>query len=53
MNYGDASDDEPMSKEIFKNMGGRSQSHPNVNRREECYKKRGRIEKENRNGKER
>ena len=34
MDYGDESDDEPMSMEMLEDIHDRSQSHPNVNRRD-------------------
>ena len=38
MDYGDESDDEPISTEMVEDIHDGSQSHPNVNRREACYK---------------
>ena len=43
MDFGDESDDEPMSTNMLKDICGSSQSHPNVNRREARYKIRKRI----------
>ena len=34
MDYGDESDDEPMSMEMLEDIHDRSQSHPNVNMRD-------------------
>ena len=44
MNSGDESDDDPMSTEILEGILDRSQSHPNINRREACYKIRDSID---------
>ena len=38
MNYGDESDDDPMSTEMLEDICDGSQFHLNVNRREACYK---------------
>ena len=38
MDYGNESDDEPISTEMLEDILDRSQSHPNVNRREARYK---------------
>ena len=38
MDSGDESDDEPMSMEMLEDIRDRSQSHPDVNRRDACYK---------------
>ena len=35
---GNESDDEPMSTKISEEISDGSQSHPNINRREVCYK---------------
>ena len=43
MNYGDESDDDPMSTEMLEDIRDGSQYHPNVNRRESRYKVRDRI----------
>ena len=36
MDYGDDSDDEPMSTDVLEDIRDGSQSRPNVNRRESC-----------------
>ena len=38
LDYGDESDDESMSTEMLEDIRDISKSHPNVNRRESCYK---------------
>ena len=38
MNYGDESDHDIISTEMLEDIRDRSQTHPNVNRREACYK---------------
>ena len=38
MDYGDESDDDPISTEMLEDIRDRSQSDPNVNRREAHYK---------------
>ena len=38
MDSGDESDDEPMYMKMLENNSEGSQSHPRVNKREECYK---------------
>ena len=38
MDYGDESDHDPISKEMLEDICDRSKSHPNVNKREACYK---------------
>ena len=43
MDYGNESDDEPISTEMLEDILDRSQSHPNVNRREARYKIRDRM----------
>ena len=43
MDSGDESDDDPMSTEMLEYIRDRSQSHPNVNKREARYKIRDRI----------
>ena len=43
MDYGDESDDDPMSMEILEDICNGSQSHPNFNRREARYKVRDHI----------
>ena len=37
LDYGEESDDEPMSMEMLEDIRDRSQSHPDVNRRDACY----------------
>ena len=41
----DESDDEPISTEMLEDISYRSQSHPNINRREACYKIRDSIKR--------
>ena len=43
INYGDESDHDLISTEMLENIRDRSQSHPNVNIREACYKIRDQI----------
>ena len=43
MDSGDKSDDDPMSTEMLEFIRDGSQSHPNVNNKEACYKIRDRI----------
>ena len=43
--YGDESDNDLISTEMLENIRDRSQTHPNVNRREARYKIRDRIRK--------
>ena len=43
MDSGDESYDDPMYTEMLVDIRDRSQSHPNVNRREARYKRRDRI----------
>ena len=43
MDFGDEWDDEPMTREILEDIWDGIQSHPDVNRRKECYKIRDRI----------
>ena len=43
MDYGDESDDDPMSTQMLEDIHDGSQSHPNVNRREARYKIHARI----------
>ena len=38
LDYGNESDDESMSTEMLEDIRDISKSHPNVNRRESCYK---------------
>ena len=53
MDYGDESDDEPMSTDMLENICDGRQYHPDINRRDERYKIRDFIKKENWNEKER
>ena len=43
MNSSDESDHDLISTEMLEDIRDRSQTHPNVNRREACYKIRDRI----------
>ena len=43
MDYGDDSDHDLISKEMLEDICDGSQTHPNINRRESCYKIRDRI----------
>ena len=43
MDYGDESDDEPMSMQMLEDIHDGSKYHPDVNRREAHYKIRDRI----------
>ena len=43
INYGDDSDHDIISTEMLEDIRDGSQTHPNVNRREACYKIRDRI----------
>ena len=43
MDSGDKSDHDIISTDILEDIRDRSQTHPNVNRREACYKIRDRI----------
>ena len=43
INSGDESDHDLISTEMLEDIRDRSQTHPNVNRREACYKIRDRI----------
>ena len=43
MDYGDRSDHDIISAEMLEDIRDRSQSHPNVNKREDRYKIRDRI----------
>ena len=52
MDSGDESDHDTISTEMLEDIRDRSQSHPDVNRREARYKIRDRINKKNLNGNE-
>ena len=43
MDYGDESNNEPVSMDMLEDILDGSQSHPNIHRREERYKKRDRV----------
>ena len=53
MDYGDDSDDEPMSTEMLEDILNGSQYHMEVKRRDARYKIRVRINRDNHNLKER
>ena len=53
INSGDESDHKFISTEMLEDIRDRSQTHPNFNRREACYKYMIILGKDNRNGKER
>ena len=52
MDYGDESDNEPVSMDMLEDIRDGSQSHPNIHRREERYKIHDRINQYNWNGKD-